>query len=129
MSPLRPNIFFLSPLRLTSAIDLCIHEDSAEYHWTLIGTHRGPEGLGHRVQISGFERWHMAADGLIAASEGHFDAAEYERQLEQGCSQMSASSPPSLSAIGKLRSSLSVSGRRVLIALQLARGWLSRLSR
>jgi SnoaL-like polyketide cyclase len=66
--------------------DLCIHEDSAEYHWTLIGTHRGPEGLGHRVQISGFERWHMAADGLIAASEGHFDAAEYQRQLEQGCS-------------------------------------------
>jgi len=64
--------------------DLCIHEDRAEYHWTLIGTHSGPEGLGHRVQISGFEKWHMGADGLIASSQGYFDAAEYQRQLEQG---------------------------------------------
>ena len=64
--------------------DLRIHEDCAEYHWTLIGTHTGPRGGGHRVHISGVEEWRMGADGLIAASQGHFDAAEYQRQFEQG---------------------------------------------
>jgi len=39
---------------------------------------------GRRVRISGFERWRIGSDGLIASSQGHFDAAEYRRQLEQG---------------------------------------------
>lgn len=55
-----------------------------EYHWTLRGTNTGPGGTGHRVQISGFEAWQMGADGLIASSQGHFDASEYRRQLEHG---------------------------------------------
>lgn len=58
--------------------------DSAEYHWTLIGTNTGPLGKGHRVRICGFERWQMGADGLIASSEGHFDQDEYQRQLNHG---------------------------------------------
>ena len=64
--------------------DLHVYDDGAEYHWTLIGTNTGPGGKGHRVQISGLEQWSIGADGLIAASEGHFDSAEYQRQLEQG---------------------------------------------
>jgi len=64
--------------------DLRIQIDFAEYHWTLIGTNTGPGGTGHRVRISGFEKWRIGADGLIASSQGHFDAGEYRRQLEQG---------------------------------------------
>jgi hypothetical protein len=41
-------------------------------------------GAGHHVRISGFELWQVAERGLIASSQGHFDAAEYPRQLEQG---------------------------------------------
>lgn len=41
-------------------------------------------GGRHRVHISGFEKWHMGADGLISASQGHFDAAEYQRQSGEG---------------------------------------------
>ena len=54
------------------------------YRWTLVGTNTGPGGTGKRVRISGFEEWKIGADGLIAESQGHFDSAEYQRQLEQG---------------------------------------------
>jgi hypothetical protein len=55
-----------------------------EYHWTLFGTNTGPGGTGHKVRISGFERWRIGSDGLIASSQGHFNAADYRRQLEHG---------------------------------------------
>jgi len=62
-----------------------LQADETEYHWTLSGTYAGPGGTGNRVRISGFERWRIGSDGLIASSQGHFDAAaEYRRQLEQG---------------------------------------------
>jgi len=64
--------------------DLLLKEDCAEYHWTLTGTNTGPGGTGQPVRISGSERWQMGEDGLIATSEGHFDATEYERQLKDG---------------------------------------------
>jgi uncharacterized protein (TIGR02246 family) len=64
--------------------DLLTHGDKAEYHWTLVGTNTGPGGTRRRVRISGFEEWSIGDDGLIAASLGHYDQAEYERQLEQG---------------------------------------------
>jgi SnoaL-like polyketide cyclase len=71
--------------------DLCLVMDAlrlqdgeAEYHWTLAGTNSGPGGTGHKVRISGFEQWRIASDGLIASSQGHFDVAEYRRQLEEG---------------------------------------------
>jgi len=63
---------------------LLLQGDRAEYHWTLIGTNAGPKGTGHRVRVSGFELWQIGEDGLIASSQGYFDAAEYQRQLEQG---------------------------------------------
>jgi uncharacterized protein (TIGR02246 family) len=64
--------------------DVRLEGEGAEYHWTLIGTNTGPGGTGKRVRISGFEEWAIDDDGLIAASLGHFDQAEYERQLEHG---------------------------------------------
>ena len=64
--------------------DVRVQVDSVEYHWTLIGTNTGPGGTGHRVRISGFERWQIEADGLIAVSQGQFDALDYRRQLEHG---------------------------------------------
>jgi hypothetical protein len=36
---------------------------------------------GKRARTSGCELWKIDNDGLIAESEGHFDSAEYERQL------------------------------------------------
>ena len=64
--------------------DLRLGGETAEYHWTLVGTNTGPGGTEKRVRISGFEEWTIGEDGLIAASLGHFDEAEYERQLEHG---------------------------------------------
>jgi nuclear transport factor 2 (NTF2) superfamily protein len=61
-----------------------VQGDRTEYRWTLTGTDTGPGGTGHRVRVSGFELWQMDADGLIASSQGHFDDAEYRRQLEHG---------------------------------------------
>ncbi len=55
--------------------------DSGVYRWTLTGTNTGPGGTGNEVKISGYEKWTLSADGLIAESRGHFDAAEYDRQL------------------------------------------------
>ncbi len=57
---------------------------TTEYHWTLTGTHAGPGGTGNFVRISGFEEWRFGPDGLIAESLGHFDSADYERQLNAG---------------------------------------------
>jgi hypothetical protein len=69
--------------------DLVISMDSIEphgagfvYHWTLTGTNTGPGGTGNRVRISGYEEWTIGADGLISASLGHFDEADYARQLQ-----------------------------------------------
>jgi steroid delta-isomerase-like uncharacterized protein len=58
--------------------------DGTKFHWTLTGTNTGPGGTGKRVRISGYELWKIDNDGLIAESKGHFDSAEYERQLKQG---------------------------------------------
>jgi predicted ester cyclase len=65
--------------------DLVVRGEGAEFHWTLIGTNTGPGGTGKRVRISGFEEWEFSDDGLVARSLGHFDEAEYQRQLQHGC--------------------------------------------
>jgi steroid delta-isomerase-like uncharacterized protein len=59
-------------------------EEGTKFHWTLTGTNTGPGGTGKRVRISGYELWNIDNDGLIAESRGHFDIAEYERQLKHG---------------------------------------------
>ena len=58
--------------------------DATAFHWTLIGTNTGPGGSRKRVRISGYELWQIGNSGLIETSEGHFDAAEYARQLREG---------------------------------------------
>jgi hypothetical protein len=57
---------------------------AVEFYWTLTGTNSGPGGTGTRVRISGYEEWQINAGGFIAESRGHFDAAEYKRQIEHG---------------------------------------------
>jgi len=52
--------------------------DRTAFHWTLTGAH---VGTGNHLRISGYELWKINNAGLIAESSGHFDAAEYERQL------------------------------------------------
>jgi steroid delta-isomerase-like uncharacterized protein len=76
---------------MTAFPDLVLEMDSlrieagtVEYHWTFTGTNTGPGGAGKRVKFSGYEEWTMGSDGLVAASNGHFDKAEYRRQLEFG---------------------------------------------
>jgi len=76
---------------MTAFPDLVINMDrlaidgrNITYHWTLTGTNSGPSGTGKRVRISGYEEWRFGADGLVAESKGHFDSADYERQLKAG---------------------------------------------
>jgi len=61
--------------------DVVFDDDAVEYHWTFTGTNTGPGGTGNRVQISGFEQWAFADDGLVARSQGNYDRAEYDRQV------------------------------------------------
>jgi uncharacterized protein (TIGR02246 family) len=64
--------------------EVSLQDGDAIYRWTLTGTNTGPGGTGNSVRISGYEEWRIGADGLIVESRGHFDEAEYERQLESG---------------------------------------------
>lgn len=61
-----------------------VRADGVHYFWTLNGTNTGPGGGGHRVRFSGFEVWQFGADGLVADSQGNFDHAVYQHQLEHG---------------------------------------------
>lgn len=58
--------------------------DRVVYRWSLTGTNDGPGGTGRAVRISGHEEWTLGPDGRIASSLGHFDEAEYQRQLQHG---------------------------------------------
>jgi steroid delta-isomerase-like uncharacterized protein len=59
-------------------------EEGTKFHWTLTGTNTGAGGTGKRVRISGYELWQLDNAGLIENAKGHFDSAEYERQLKHG---------------------------------------------
>ena len=54
------------------------------FHWIWTGTNTGPGGTGKAVRMIGYEEWTLGADGLIEESRGHFDEAEYQRQLKSG---------------------------------------------
>jgi nuclear transport factor 2 (NTF2) superfamily protein len=54
------------------------------FHWTFEGTNTGPGGTGAWVRFSGYEAWLIGDDGLIRDSQGNYDAADYQRQLEAG---------------------------------------------
>ena len=59
-------------------------DQGTKFHWTLTGTNTGSGGTGKKVRNSGYELWKIDNDGLIGESKGHFDAADYERQLKEG---------------------------------------------
>lgn len=76
---------------MTAFPDMVVKLDSlsqdgshAIFHWTWTGTNTGPGGTGKPVHLSGYEQWTIGADGLIAESKGHYDEAEYQRQLKAG---------------------------------------------
>ncbi len=52
------------------------------FHWTWTGTNTGPGGTGKAVNLRGYERWTFGPNGLLLTSDGHFDDAEYQRQLK-----------------------------------------------
>ncbi|HEV8150265.1 MAG TPA: nuclear transport factor 2 family protein [Gemmatimonadales bacterium] len=54
---------------------------TVRFHWTWTGTNTGPGGTGRPVHISGYEDWTLTPVGLIARSLGHYDEAEYQRQM------------------------------------------------
>ena len=56
----------------------------ATFRWIWTGTNTGPGGTGKSVRINGYEEWTIGADGLIRESKGHYDEAEYQRQLQSG---------------------------------------------
>ena len=61
--------------------DVVVKGDTVEFHWVFTGT---SADTGKWVRIPGYEEWTLSADGLVARSEGHYDQAEYDRQLEHG---------------------------------------------
>lgn len=87
----RPAITAMAQGYMTAFPDMVVTMDSLTeegghpvFHWTWTGTNTGPGGTGRAVHISGYEEWTLGPDGLIVESKGHFDEAEYDRQLRPG---------------------------------------------
>ena len=59
--------------------DLVVRMDDIR---TLEGTNTGPGGTGNHVKLSGWEYWRYSGDGLVAESAGHFDAEDFQKQVE-----------------------------------------------
>jgi hypothetical protein len=66
-------------VELDSVIDR--GDNRAVFHWTWTGTNTGPGGTGRSVRITGYEEWTLALGVLILRSDGHYDEAEYQRQV------------------------------------------------
>jgi hypothetical protein len=69
------------PNMVVSMIDVSANGDGAVFRWILTGTNTGPGGTGKPVRISGYEQWRFGENGLVLKSKGHFDEADYHRQL------------------------------------------------
>lgn len=74
---------------MTGYPDLVVRFDRLEsrgdrvlFHWTFSGTNSGPGGTGRTVRISGYEDWKIGPDGLVADSQGHYDAQDWDRQAQ-----------------------------------------------
>jgi hypothetical protein len=73
---------------MTGFPDMVVRMDSmvptangADFHWIWTGTNTGPGGTGKPVHMIGYEELTFGPDGLITRALGHFDEAEYQRQL------------------------------------------------
>lgn len=89
----RPAVRGTAEAFMTAFPDMVVRLDSvvntangARFHWLWTGTNTGPGGTGKAVRMVGYEDWTFASDGLIAQSLGHYDGAEYQRQLKEGAS-------------------------------------------
>jgi uncharacterized protein (TIGR02246 family) len=69
------------PDMIVAMDDVIVDGSGAVFRWTLTGTNTGPGGTGKAVRISGYEEWTIGPDGLILKSLGHFEEADYHRQL------------------------------------------------
>jgi lysophospholipase L1-like esterase/dienelactone hydrolase len=85
----RPAITAEAQGFMTALPDMKVQMDSVAieggrpvFRWTLTGTNTGPGGTGRAVKISGYEEWTLGDDGLIVESRGHFDSADYQKQLQ-----------------------------------------------
>ena len=61
--------------------DVFVAPENTIYSWRLKGTH---SETGKRVHISGFEVWRIDGDGMIGNSNGYYDTAVYDDQVENG---------------------------------------------
>ena len=55
-----------------------------QYHSDAHRPYIRPGGNGHCVRISGYEEWTFSAENFIEDSLGHFDTADYQRQITHG---------------------------------------------
>jgi uncharacterized protein (TIGR02246 family) len=69
------------PDMVVRLVELRQTNDYVEFHWHWTGTNSGPGGTGNAVDLRGYEQWKLAEDGLILESLGHYDEAEYARQV------------------------------------------------
>lgn len=69
------------PDMVVRLVELRKTDDYVEFHWHWTGTNTGPGGTGSAVDLLGYEQWTLDGDGKIVESLGHFDDAEYHRQL------------------------------------------------
>ena len=72
------------PDMVVRLVELRQTDDHIEFHWHWTGTNTGPGGTGNAVDLRGYEQWTLDKNGLILESLGHYDEAEYQRQLNAG---------------------------------------------
>jgi uncharacterized protein (TIGR02246 family) len=58
--------------------ELRIAGSHVAFIWTFTGRHAG---TGKPLSVKGWEEWDLDAEGLIAASQGWFDAEDYAAQV------------------------------------------------
>jgi len=87
----RPAITAKARAFMTAFPDMIVRLERVEdeqgqvvFHWIWTGTNSGPGGTDRPVRIRGFEEWTMDDDGHILESKGHYDEADYQRQLRGG---------------------------------------------
>lgn len=72
------------PDMVVSMDSVRVQPDGAVFHWTLKGTNNGPGGTGKAVRFSGYEEWMLTKAPLIIRSLGHYDQADFQRQMQNG---------------------------------------------
>jgi hypothetical protein len=84
----RPGFMTAFPDMVVRMDEVSVEGSHAIFRWIWTGTNTGPGGTGKSVRMKGYEEWTLGTDGLIAVSNGHYDEAEYQRQLQFGAPPM-----------------------------------------